>query len=151
MVLYRIGKTKFAYDLEGMGAKLNGGRWNHEGVPCIYCAASRALSLLEYSAHVTLDTIPRSLSFTSFELPTELIYAVKMAKLPVNWDGWPHPKPARDFGTALLQENKYAVLQFPSAIIPEEFIYVINPLHARIKSIKIIRVQDYSYDLRLKS
>ncbi|MBC7827796.1 MAG: RES family NAD+ phosphorylase [Chitinophagaceae bacterium] len=150
MVLYRIGKTKFAHDLEGTGAKLNGGRWNHEGVPCIYCAASRALSLLEYSAHVTLDTIPKSLSFTSFELADDLIYSVKTTKLPPNWDDWPHPMTARDFGTTLLRENKYAVLQFPSAIISEEFIYVINPLHARMKSIKIIHVRGYSYDLRLK-
>lgn len=151
MVLYRIGKTKFAHDLQGTGAKLYGGRWNHEGVPCIYCAASRALSLLEYSAHVTLETIPKSLSFTSFELPDELIHVVRMAKLPNNWDGWPHLKPARDFGTTLLKENKYCVFQFPSAIIPEEFIYVINPLHARMKSIKIVNVRDYSYDPRLKS
>lgn len=151
MVLYRIGKTKFAHDLEGTGAKLNGGRWNHEGVPCIYCAASRALSLLEYSAHVTLDTIPKSLSFTSFEVPDELIYTIKPSKLPANWDEWPHPKTARDFGTAILRECKHAVLQFSSAIIPEEFIYVINPQHPRMKLIKIIGVRDYSYDHRLKS
>lgn len=150
MVLYRIGKTKFAYDLAGTGAKLYGGRWNHEGIPCIYSAASRALSLLEYSAHVTLDTIPKALSFTNFEVPDELIHAVKSEKLPGNWPDWPHPKAARDFGTALLQENKHAVLQFPSAIIPEEFIYVINPLHSLIKSIRIINVRGYIYDSRLK-
>lgn len=151
MFLYRIGKTKFAYDLEGIGAKLNGGRWNHEGVPCIYCAASRALSLLEYSAHVTLDTIPKFLSFTSFEIPDEHIHTLKKSKLPQHWEAWPHPMIARNFGTALLRENKHAVIQFPSAIIPEEFIYTINPLHAKMKSIKIIDVRSYAYDPRLKS
>jgi RES domain-containing protein len=151
MILYRIGKTKFAYDLEGTGAKLYGGRWNHEGVPCIYCAASRALSLLEYSAHVTLDTMPRALSFTSYDVPEELIYIPKPLKLPANWNLWPHSRQARDFGSALLKENKHAVFQFPSAIIAEEFIYVINPLHARMKSIKIIDVRGYVYDERLKS
>jgi len=151
MVLYRIGKTKFANDREGTGAKLNGGRWNHEGVACIYCAATRALSLLEYSAHVTLDTIPRSLSFTSFEVPDDLVHVIKTTRLPANWDLWPHPKEARDFGTDLLLENKHAVIQFPSAIIPEESIYLINPQHNRMKSIKIIGLRDYAYDLRLKS
>ena len=151
MVLYRIGKTKYANDLEGMGAKLYGGRWNHEGVPCIYCAATRALSLLEYSAHVTLDTIPKALSFTSFDIPDELIHTPKSLKLPPNWNAWPHSKEARDFGTALLNENKHAVFQFPSAIIAEEFIYIINPRHARMKSIKIIGVRGYFYDTRLKS
>ena len=150
MVLYRIGKTAFAHDLAGIGAKLYGGRWNHEGVPCIYTAASRALSLLEYSAHVTLDTIPKSLSFTSFQAPDELIYSVKLSKLPANWDGWPHSKDARDMGTAMLRDGKHAVLQFPSAIIPQEFIYVINPLHKKMAFIKIIEVRSYLYDSRLK-
>ena len=151
MILYRIGKTQFANDLEGTGAKLNGGRWNHEGVPCIYCAASRALSLLEYSAHVTLDTIPKALSFTSFDVPDESIHVPKMVQLPANWNAWPHPKEARDFGTVLLRKNKHAVLQFPSAIIAEEFIYVINPLHPRMKLIKIVDVRGYLYDARLKT
>jgi RES domain-containing protein len=151
MVLYRIGKTKYAHDVEGTGAKLNGGRWNHEGVPCIYCAASRALSLLEYSAHVTLDTIPKFLSFTSFDVPDDLVHTLKNSKLPQNWDAWPHPKAARDFGTNLLRKNKYAVVRFPSAIIREEYIYTINPLHAKMKAIKIIEVRSYAYDPRLKS
>ena len=151
MILYRIGKTQFANDLEGTGAKLYGGRWNHEGVPCIYCAASRALSLLEYSAHVTLDTIPKALSFTSLDIPDELIHYPRILQLPANWNAWPHPKEARDFGTALLRKNKHAVLQFPSAIIAEEFIYVVNPLHPRMKLIKIIDVRGYVYDGRLKT
>ena len=151
MILYRIGKTKFANDLEGTGAKLYGGRWNHEGVPCIYCAASRALSLLEYSAHVTLDTMPKALSFTSYDVPEELIYIPKLLKLPADWNLWPHSRQARAFGSALLKENKHAVFQFPSAIIAEEFIYVINPLLPRMKSIKIINVSSYVYDARLKS
>lgn len=74
-----------------------------------------------------------------------------MAKLPVNWNEWPHPKETRDFGTKFLAGNKHLVLKFPSAIIPAEFIYVINPLHTRMKEIKIIAVQDYVYDLRLKN
>ena len=151
MLLYRIGKTKYAKDLDGIGAKVNGGRWNHEGVAYIYTAESRALSLLEYSAHVSLDTIPRALSFTICEVPDNSIHEIKMAKLPVNWNGWPHQKEARDFGTKLLNENKHLVLKFPSAIIPAEFIYVINPLHVRMKEITIIAVQDYVYDQRLKN
>ena len=151
MLLYRIGKTKYAKDLEGIGAKLNGGRWNHEGVACIYAAESRALSLLEYSAHVSISIIPAALSFTIFEAPDNSIHEVKMAKLPVNWNEWPHQKEARDFGTQLLHEKKYPILKFPSAIIPAEFIYVIDPLHTRMKEIKIIAVQDYVYNLRLKN
>lgn len=151
MLLYRIGKTKYAKDLEGEGAKLNGGRWNHEGVPCIYTAESRALCLLEYSAHVSVDIIPTDLSFTEFEVPDNSVLEVKLARLPQNWKKWPHPNETRDFGSALLNENKFLVLRFPSAIISEEYIYLINPLHARMKEVKIAEVQRYIYDLRVKS
>ena len=151
MLLYRIGKRKYAKDLEGIGAKLNGGRWNHERVACIYTAESRALSLLEYSAHVSVDTIPGALSFTIFEVPDDSIHEIKIARLPGNCNNWPHPKESRDFGTKLLHENKHLVLKFPSAIIPDECIYVINPLHAEMKKIKITGTRDYAYDLRLKN
>ena len=34
--VYRISKTKFENDHSGEGAKLYGGRWNNQGVACIY-------------------------------------------------------------------------------------------------------------------
>ncbi len=46
MLVYRVGKTRFAKDLTGEGARLNGGRWNNIGTPCIYTAESRALAIL---------------------------------------------------------------------------------------------------------
>ena len=61
MRLYRIGKSKYSKDLTGEGAKLNGGRWNHEGIACIYTAESYALCLLEYSVRVQLSDLPKNL------------------------------------------------------------------------------------------
>lgn len=150
MQVFRIGKTKHAHDLSGEGARLNGGRWNHPGTPCIYTAVSRSLSLLEYSAHVSLHDIPRALSFTCIEIPDDSIELINIKRLPANWQEWPHPVESRDFGNALLSPPRSLVLQFPSAIIPAEFNYVINPLHSRIQEVKIKFVTAYSYDLRLK-
>lgn len=150
MLIYRIGKTRHARDLSGEGARLNGGRWNHPGTPCIYTAETRALSLLEYTAHVSIDDIPRALSFTCIEIPDDAIEAVALSKLPGNWASWPHPKESRDFGDGLLLSAGSLVLQLPSAIIPDEFNYVINPLHSRIKEVAILSAKDYAYDIRLK-
>lgn len=150
MLLYRIGRTKYAKDISGEGAKIAGGRWNHEGTPCIYTAESRALCLLEYTAHASIDTIPRALSFTTFQVPDNSILELSIGELPGNWSHWPHPKKARDFGTRLLKEKKYLLIKLPSAIVPWEFIYLINPLHADMAKVKIIDVADYVYDLRLK-
>jgi len=149
MILFRIGKTKYAKDLSGDGAKLYGGRWNHEGIPCIYTAATRSLSLLEYTVHVSLDTAPPDLSFSSFEVPSDSIKKIKIDEMPANWKEWPHPKQTRDFGTSLLVGKKYLILKIPSAIIPDEFNYIINTTHARMNEVKIIEVRPFIFDTRL--
>jgi RES domain-containing protein len=141
MIVYRIGKSKFSDDLTGEGAKRVGGRWNHPGVPCIYAGATKSLCLLEFSAHATLDTIPRALSFTTYEIPGRLIKEIKTGELPGNWSQWPHPKESRDFGTKLLNKNADLILQMPSAILNDEYIYVINPSHPKMKEVKIVAIK----------
>ena len=150
MRLYRIGKPKYSKDLKGDGAKLNGGRWNHEGIACIYTAESRALCLLEYSVHVQLADLPKTLCFTIFEVPDDSMLSLEIESLPVNWQNWPHSKNTRDFGTQLLRENKYLIFKFPSAVLPFEYNYIINPAHSDMYKVKIIDVVDYAYDTRIK-
>ncbi|HEX5153120.1 MAG TPA: RES family NAD+ phosphorylase [Parafilimonas sp.] len=151
MLLYRIGATKYANDITGEGARLNGGRWNHVGISCIYAGESRAIVLLEYSAHVSIHDIKRALSFTTFSVPDDSITALKIANLPGNWKDFPHPNETRDLGSKLLSENASLVIKIPSVIIPQESICLINPNHPDIKKIEVVDVADYSYDLRVKN
>ena len=74
MIVFWVGRTKYAADLAGTGASLYGGRWNHKLFPCIYTSQSRALALLEYTVNVNIDDIPRAISITSFEIPDTAIY-----------------------------------------------------------------------------
>lgn len=151
MLVYRITSTKFANDLIGEGAKINGGRWNHIGTPCIYGAASRALALLEYTAHVKIHLIPRALSFVTFEVPDHSLTTFTVDQFPGNWKQFPHSKETRDFGTKFLSENKFLLHQLPSALIEEEMNFIINPLHPDMQLVKIFEIRDYAYDLRLKT
>jgi len=144
MLLYRIGKTKYAHDVTGIGAKLNGGRWNHEGFPCIYLAESRALSLLEYAAHAALNILPPTLSFTTFELPEHSIRQLSVNELPATWLQRPHSKEGRDIGSALLSKQEWLLLKIPSVIIGQEFNFVLNTLHPLISAVKITDVNAYS-------
>ena len=143
MRLYRIGKTKYAHDLTGMGAKLNGGRWNHEGIPCIYLAESRALSLLEYAAHAAIDMLPPTLSFTTFEIPERSIRQLSVKELPATWLQRPHNKESRDMGSAMLSKQECLLLKIPSVIIGQEFNFVLNTLHPLISAVKITEVCEY--------
>lgn len=151
MLVYRIGKTKYAKDITGEGARVYGARWNHIGTPCIYTSESRALALLEYTVNVNVDDIPRALSFTTFEIPDAQIHTVKTSELPGDWKQLPAPASTHDFGTTLLQAAKHLIIRLPSVIIPGEWNFIINPLHADKSAIKLLNVSDFAYDVRIKN
>lgn len=150
MIIYRVGITKFAKDLMGEGARLNGGRWNHRLTACIYTSESRALAVLEYTVNVNIDDIPRALSITTFEIPDLGIYAVKEEDLPGNWKQSPAPSSTKDFGTRLLNSTVFPIFKFPSSIITEEFNFILNPAHTDSKHFKILDIRDLVYDVRIK-
>lgn len=150
MIVYRVGTTKRAADITGEGSRLKGGRWNHKLTPCIYTSESRALALLEYSVNINIDEIPRALSFTIIEIPGNGIHELKEEELPGNWKEAPAPSSTKDLGTALLKAAKKPVLKIPSAVIPEEFNYVLNPMHRESKKFKILAIKDFPYDVRIK-
>ena len=151
MIVYRISSSKYANDLTGEGARLYGGRWNHKLTPCLYAAATRALAILEYSVNVNIDDIPRALSIVSIEIPDDNIPILKQAQLPGDWRQAPASSSTKDFGTALLQQTQYLTIQIPSAVVPEEYNYLINPLHPEIRTVHIIEIKDCVYDVRIKT
>jgi RES domain-containing protein len=150
MLVYRVGKTKHANDLSGEGAKINGGRWNHKCISCLYTSESRALSLLEYTVNVNVDEIPRALSISTIEIPDSDILIINEDSLPGNWKKVPAHTSTQDFGSNLIRTSKKAVLRIPSSVIPEEFNYILNPLHINSREFKIKSITDLVYDIRIK-
>jgi RES domain-containing protein len=144
MRLYSIGKKAHAHDITGLGAKLHGGRWNYAGIPCIYLADNRALSLLEYSAHTALHLLPPSLSFTTFEVPDHSIKELTENELPITWLQQPFCKDSQDIGSALLKQKDHLLLKMPSVVLEQEFNFVLNTMHPLISAVKIIDVDCYS-------
>lgn len=148
MLVYRISKSQYVEDLEGTGAKLYGGRWNHIDTPCIYTSESMALAVLEYSVNINVNFIPRDLSIATFEIDDKHIKEFKIKKLPSDWRETPAPFSTKDFGTKQLK-NAVPILKIPSTVIPYEFNYIINPFFSK-KHFKLKKVQDFVYDLRIK-
>ena len=150
MRVYRLGRTKHAQELTGEGARLNGGRWNQIGIPCLYTSESRALAVLEYTVNVNIDHIPKALSITTIEIPEDNIYAVPFKDLPGNWRASPAPASTKDFGSILLKGGKFAVIKIQSAVIPEEYNFLLNPVLFNKAAFEIIDVRDFVYDVRIK-
>lgn len=150
MIVYRVGKTKHANDLSGKGARLFGGRWNHQLTPCIYTSESRALALLEYSVNINLDLISKILSITSFEIPDKYIQELMQSNLPADWKTAPAPSSTKNIGTKFLRDLVSPILRVPSVIIEEEFNFILNPLHRESSRFKILDIKDFFYDVRIK-
>lgn len=131
--VFRIVTQRRATDaFSGEGARLYGGRWNPKGVRFVYTASSRALAMLamlaqEEPLHARYAIIPA-------KLPTSLtIERVAVSKLLA---GWSEPLPngaLRALGADWVRRAKTAVLCVPSAIVPNEFNYVLNPLHVDLR------------------
>ena len=150
MLVYRISQLKYAGDLKGEGARLFGARWNNKNIACLYTSESRALALLEYTVNVHIDAIPRALSITVIEIPDKTLQILAEADLPGNWKKHPAPSSTKDFGSKLLLAAAEPVIKIPSTIIPNEFNYLLNPLHPESSHFKIIEISDFSYDVRIK-
>src|SRR5690554_2851340 len=124
MKVYRISKTEYATDLNGTGAKLFGGRWNHIDIPCIYTSESRALAVLEYSVNINIEFIPRSLSICTFEIDEEHIHEIQRHEIQVDWKETPAPFSTKALGTEKLQNN-IPIIKVPSIILPGEYNFIL--------------------------
>lgn len=149
MIVYRLAPAKYASSLDGTGAKMFGGRWNHIGVPCVYTSATRALAVLEYSVNVELHSIPRALRMLTIEIPDHIL-TPPLPALPGDWRTYPSPTSTRDFGTGLLKAKTYPVICLPSIVIAEELNYLLDPLHPGATSFRILDMKDFVYDIRIK-
>lgn len=151
MTVYRVGKTKYAHDLTGEGARLFGGRWNNKMIGCVYTSETRSLALLEYTVNINIDDIPRSLSIVTIQIPDQSIRFLQEADLPGDWKHSPTPSSTKSFGSKLLLAVKEPVIRIPSTVISAEFNYLLNPLHPESKKFKIIDISDLIYDVRIKT
>lgn len=153
MKVYRIEREKYLDStLKGIGAaKSNGFRWNSENTRLVYTADSRALALLEVAVHLNMnENLPSDRFIVELEIPdTMKALEVSLNDLPQNWNAKPPTKITQIIGDDFVQNNEAAVLKVPSAIIQQEFNYLINPLHPDVQSIKMVSQYPLQFDERL--
>lgn len=150
MLVYHTGRAIYSKDLTGKGAELFGGRWNRIGVPCIYTSGSKSLSLLEYAVNVKIEDLPGDLCITAYDIPDDSWKAVPLKDLPASWQQRPFPRETAAFGTHLLMKNEFLAIRIPSVIIPDEFNFLLNPLHSRFHKVKIAVCLPLAFDTRIK-
>lgn len=150
MEVYRLARRKFAQKLSGKGAAIKGARWNSPGVEMIYTAANRSLAMAEIAVHFTLATLPDDYILIAIFIPDDIsLKKINAADLPGGWNAFPHPAATQFLGDDFITENKYCVLQIPSAVTQGDYNLLINPNHKEFKKIKIIAREKFPFDKRI--
>jgi RES domain-containing protein len=135
--------------LDGEGARRNGGRWNSRGKSVVYTSSRLSLSVLELLAHVDPDEIPDDLRAFEIQIPDTLpIAQVEIADLPSDWQTPEHPA-CKKIGDDWLLRETTPILRVPSAIIPDEPNFLINPRHAASSAVAIVASRRFVFDPRL--
>jgi RES domain-containing protein len=74
---------------------------------------------------------------------------IKVADLPSDWRELAARETLQAIGTDWARKRGAAVLAVPSAVIPAETNYLLNPLHADFRRIRIGKPERFESDLRL--
>ena len=149
MILYRLAKCIYINDFSGLGAQRYGGRWNSIGQPMLYLTESRSLAILEVLVHLSPTIIPGNYCMAEFEVPGDSIQNLTIDELPHNWQDVSPTIGAKKLGDTFIKQQRHLLLKVPSAIVPEEFNYLLNPLHPSASKLKLIKQQTFSFDERL--
>ena len=148
MIVYRITNEKFKSDISGNGAALYGSRWNSKGNPLLYTSQFISLSILESLVHLKKKEIPADQYLLHIELPDDKeIAEISYKKIKKNWHE--ETEYTQWLGDQFLQNNQSLILKVPSAIVPQESNFLLNPLHSGFKKVKIISSELLELDKRL--
>ena len=150
MIVFRLSHTEYCNDLSGKGASIYGGRWNSKGKSLLYTSDSRALCITEVAVHTPLGIVPVDYSLGIIEIPdTSMIQEISLGQLPDDWKSFPHSASTQLIGDQFIRDRKKLILKVPSAVVPGEYNYLINPAHPEFSTITLLRTEPFIFDERL--
>ena len=149
LTAWRLVTARFADSaFSGEGARIFGGRWNHKGMPMVYTSGSQSLAMLEML--VQDEPLRARYVMLAATLPKGVkIERIAPGQLPDDWRSMAARERLQALGTAWAERRSSAVLAVPSAVIPSETNYLLNPLHPSFARIGVGKPQDFVTDLRL--
>jgi RES domain-containing protein len=149
MLVYRITKAIYADRLVASGGAA---RWNSRGQFVLYTAATRALACLENVVHRSGEGLQDTFRVMIIAIPdTVLITELPPETLPADWFDFRQYDACQRIGGEWLMSGRSAVLRVPSAIIANEWNYLLNPAHPEFSRIALQRTEPFLFDPRIKS
>jgi len=151
MRVWRICKAEHsATAFTGEGAMVYPGRWHHAGTPVVYCSESRALAALEQLVHLHRNWLPPHFVCFEVAIPDGVATrTVRVENLPAEWRRQPGPPELRDIGTRWAESGETVVLQVPSAVVPGEHNFLVNPRHPLFGRLEIGDPKPFEFNERM--
>lgn len=146
MRLWRI--SNYA-DLQGVGGLRAGARWHNRGRPIVYLAESPPGALIEILVHQEIASpaaLPDRYRLLTVAMEDGLV-PLDAPSLPPDWRE--RTDVTRSVGDAWLATGRTALLRVPSAIMPDVYNVLLNPLHPDAGKLRITDTLDVPFDPRL--
>jgi RES domain-containing protein len=116
----------------------------------LYTAGSRSLALVESLAHlVTVRNLESYVVMVLYVPDDAGLTVLAGSTLPADWRTDQNFTQGR--GNRWAQAGESLLLQVPSAIVPKEYNFLLNPLHPQFNTVKIVDLEPFTFDLRLKN
>lgn len=106
--------------------------------------------MAEVVVHLSLSTLPNDFVMLEIDVPAAVsVRELGKDELPAGWNSFPHLADTQKIGDVFVSDQKSALLKVPSAVVPGDFNYLINPLHPHFSQIKIVGQVDFPFDSRI--
>lgn len=135
---------------DGEGARRYGSRWTPKGVAVVYTSATLSLAALERFVHTDPDLEPLDLVAVPVNADSGIpVQSLDPRDLPADWRTYPAPESLARLGEDWVTVAGTAILAVPSAVIPHERNYLLNPAHPDFGRLVIGPAQPFSFDPRM--
>lgn len=151
IAVYRLSKARYRDQVfSGLGGVYTDGRWTPRGRPVVYTSESISLAVLEYALNYRRHGWLPSSVLARADIPDGVpAESVRLSDLPHDWRESDPPEAIRRIGHNWLRRAQSVCLKVPSAIIPEESNYLLNPLHPDFGKLTFGLAEDFHFDRRL--
>ncbi|MBK5194351.1 MAG: RES family NAD+ phosphorylase [Flavobacteriaceae bacterium] len=147
MEVFKICREKYANALNASGAA---NRWNKKEEFVIYAGGSRSLSALETVVHRAAINISNPYKLLTISIKDKTpIKEIAIKDLPANWNTIEGYIKLQEIGSKWVNSLETLILKVPSAIISQEYNYLINTKHPLFATnIRLESVVDFAWDKR---
>ena len=152
VLLWRLVKARHAETaFDGEGAFRFGGRWNHRGQRVVYASGSLSLAALEILVHLDASSHLPELCAIPISLPPDLLTVKNFSAHDAVSGGLPWGlAQTRAWGDRWCTTGETPALRIPSAIVPRESNYLLNPQHPDFSRLTIGEPELFALDTRLR-